>query len=212
MVAALPTNSKNSLNTMNRIEQYNRLQAAIREILICIGEDPDRPGLVGTPDRIARMYGEIYRGYRPEEYPKVTTFENGLDGIHYNSMITDTGKFYSVCEHHMMPFHGRYVFAYIPSPEGKILGLSKIARLIDYHAARLQIQERLVSDIVTDITRILTDGGYPAPEGVALYMEAEHLCKTMRGARKEGLMSCCALEGVFREDGNARREFLNACK
>lgn len=197
---------------MNAEERKSRIEAAVREILTCIGEDPSRPGLVGTPDRIARMYEEIYRGYNPAAYPKIATFENGRDGIQYDSLITDSGKFYSTCEHHLMPFHGRYVFGYIPSQGGLILGLSKIARLIDYHSARLQIQERLVSDIVGDITRILTEGGRPAPLGVALFMEAEHLCKSMRGARKEGLMSCSYLTGVFREDGNARREFLNICK
>lgn len=195
---------------MTKQEKKSRLEAAIKEILICIGENPDRPGLVGTPDRIARMYEEIYRGYDSEQHPKVTTFENGADGIRYDSMITDTGKFYSTCEHHMMPFHGRYVFAYIPNLHGKILGLSKIARLIDYHAAKLQIQERLVSDIVTDIERIL--GQEHPPLGIALYMEAEHLCKSMRGARKEGKMSCTYLTGCFKKNSDARREFLNACK
>lgn len=195
---------------MNEIEKKNRIEAAIREILICIGEDPERGGLVGTPDRIARMYNEIYRGYDPAQHPKVTTFENGADGIHYDSMITDTGKFYSTCEHHMMPFHGRYVFAYIPNPNGRILGLSKIARLIDYHAAKLQIQERLVSDIVTDIDHIL--GPENPPLGIALYMEAEHLCKSMRGARKEGKMSCTYLTGVFKENSDTRKEFINLCK
>lgn len=195
---------------MNEIEKKSRIEAAIREILVCIGEDPERAGLVGTPDRIARMYNEIYRGYDPAQHPKVTTFENGADGIHYDSMITDTGKFYSTCEHHMMPFHGRYVFAYIPNPYGKILGLSKIARLIDYHAAKLQIQERLVSDIVTDIERIL--GPENPPLGIALYMEAEHLCKSMRGARKEGKMSCTYLTGVFKENSDSRKEFINLCR
>ena len=210
MVAALFADAKDSWNTMKAEERKNRIEAAVREILLCIGENPDRPGLVGTPDRVARMYSELYRGYTPESYPKVTTFENGVDGIHYDAMITDEGKFYSVCEHHMMPFFGRYVFAYIPNPYGKILGLSKIARLIDYHSAKLQIQERLVTEIVTDIERIL--GTENPPLGVALFMEGEHLCKTMRGAKKEGKMSCCYLTGVFKTEPTTRREFLNICK
>lgn len=181
------------------------IEDAIRVILYEIGEDPQRAGLLGTPDRIARMYKELFRGYTPEAYPKITTFYNGCDGITYDSMITDSGKFYSMCEHHMMPFFGRYVFAYIPHPKGKILGLSKIGRLIDYHSARLQIQERLVSDIVTDVEQILGTE-YPAL-GIALYMEGEHLCKTMRGPKKEGKMSCAYLTGIFKEDEATRAEF-----
>lgn len=187
-----------------------RIEAAVRELLLAIGESPDRIGLMGTPDRIARMYGEIYRGYDPAQHPKITTFTNGEDGIHYDSMITDKGRYYSMCEHHMMPFFGRYVFAYIPHPQGRILGLSKIGRVVDYHAAKLQVQERLVSEIVTDIGAAL--GTESPPLGIALFMEGEHLCKTMRGARKEGTMSCTYLTGVFKNNSDARREFLNICK
>ena len=191
---------------MRSAESKKLIEDAVRTILYEIGEDPERPGLVGTPDRIARMFQEIYRGYTKEAYPKITTFDNGMDGIVYDSMITDAGDFYSMCEHHAMPFFGRYIFAYIPNPKGKILGLSKIGRLIDYHCARLQIQERLVSDIVTDIERIL--GTEYAPLGIALYMEGEHLCKTMRGPRKKGKMSCAYLTGIFKTDDSARAEFL----
>lgn len=183
------------------------IEKAVRDLLIGIGENPDRPGLIGTPDRVARMYREICRGYDKIQRPKVTTFENGADGILYDTMIIDSGKFYSLCEHHIMPFFGRYIFAYIPNPKGKILGLSKIARLVDYHAARLQIQERLVTDIVTDIEQVL---GFEAPPlGIALYMQGEHLCKTMRGVKKEGEMSCSCLKGIFREDAQVRAEFMS---
>ena len=186
-------------------ENKQIIEDAVRAIMRAIGENPDRPGLIGTPDRIARMYAEIYRGYDKSTYPKITTFENGMDGIVYDAMITDSGKFYSMCEHHAMPFFGKYIFAYIPNPKGKILGLSKIGRLIDWHSARMQIQERLVSDIVTDVERIL--GTENPPLGIALYMEGEHLCKTMRGPRKEGKMSCAYLTGIFREDATVRAEF-----
>lgn len=183
-------------------------ESLIRDLLHYIGEDPDRPGLIGTPDRIIRMWREIFRGYDPAQHPKVTTFDNGLDGLTYDNMVVDTGNFYSMCEHHMMPFFGRYVFAYIPNPKGKILGLSKIGRVVDYHAARLQVQERLVADIVDDITAALgTD--FP-PLGVALMMQGEHLCKTMRGVKKPGLMSACRLDGIFKEDNAARAEFFAA--
>lgn len=189
-----------------------KIENAVREILLAIGENPERPGLIGTPDRVARMYVELFRGYDKSQRPKVTVFENGSDGIVYDNMITDSGIFYSLCEHHIMPFIGRYVFAYIPHPNGQIIGLSKIARLIDWHAARLQIQERLVSDVVTDITNILSNNEKTAPLGVALYMEAEHLCKSMRGVKKPGKMSCCYLTGMFKTDVSARNEFLNATK
>ena len=115
----------------------------IRELLEYIGEDPDRPGLKDTPDRMIRMFGEMFRGYDPAQAPVVTTFPNGLDGIIYDDMVVDTGPFYSVCEHHCRTFFGEYWFAYLPNPKGRILGLSKIGRVVDYCAARLQVQERL---------------------------------------------------------------------
>ena len=183
---------------------------AIRMLLTYIGEDPDRPGLAGTPDRIVRMWEEIYRGYDPEQAPTITTFQNGVDGIIYDNMVVDTGDFYSMCEHHMMPFFGRYWFAYIPNPGGKILGLSKIGRVVDYCAARMQIQERLVSDIVTMLSDAL--GPENPPLGIALVMEGEHLCKTMRGARKKGVMTSSYLTGILRTDTALRAEFMNFVK
>lgn len=184
-----------------------RAEQLIRELLSYIGEDPSRVGLLGTPDRIVRMWKEIFRGYDPSQHPKITTFDNGVDGIAYDNMIVDSGNYYSMCEHHAMPFFGKYVFAYIPNPKGKIIGLSKIGRVVDFHAAKLQIQERLVSDIVDDITAALGEE-YP-PLGVALIMQGEHLCKTMRGARKPGKMSTCRLEGIFKDNPAARNEFLS---
>lgn len=182
----------------------------IRSLLGYIGEDPNRPGLLGTPDRIIRMWREIFRGYDPAQHPKITTFDNGVDGLTYDNMVLDSGNYYSMCEHHMMPFFGKYVFAYIPNPKGKILGLSKIGRVVDYHSARLQVQERLVADIVEDITMAL-GSEYP-PMGVALIMQGEHLCKTMRGVKKPGLMSASRLEGVFRENECVRSEFLSLAR
>lgn len=182
----------------------------IRDLLNYIGEDPNRPGLIGTPDRIIRMWREIFRGYDPNQHPKITTFDNGEDGLTYDNMVVDTGTFYSMCEHHMMPFFGSYVFAYIPNPKGKILGLSKIGRVVDYHSARLQVQERLVADIVEDITLAL--GTENPPLGVALIMQGEHLCKTMRGVKKPGLMSACRLDGLFRENSSVRAEFMRTAE
>lgn len=183
----------------------------IVRILQHIGEDPNRIGLQGTPDRVVRMYEEIFRGYNPEKCPKVAVFPNGQDGVQYDQMITDTGIFYSHCEHHMVPFFGTYHFAYIPHPDGNIIGLSKVARIVDYYAARLQIQERLVNDIVEHIWEILSTGTEP-PLGMALVMKGEHLCKSMRGVKKKGEMTTTKLKGVFLEDNAVRQEFFNTIK
>lgn len=179
---------------------------SIETVMRYIGEDPEREGLKGTPDRIVRMFDEIYRGYDPAKAPKITTFPNGQDGIVYDNMVVDEGDYYSCCEHHMMPFFGHYWFAYIPNPKGRILGISKIGRVVDYCAARMQVQERLVSDVVDMITSAL--GEENPPLGIALVMKGEHLCKTMRGAKKKGLMTTSRLTGIFRE-GAARNEFMS---
>lgn len=183
-----------------------RIFEAITELLRGVGEDTTREGLVDTPQRIAHMFKEIFRGYDPKQLPKITIFKNGQDGILYDEMILDTGEFYSMCEHHMMPFFGKYWFAYIPNPTGGIIGLSKIARVVDYFSARLQIQERLCRDIIQYIELAI---GEPAPLGMGLVMEGEHLCKTMRGAKKRGKMKTSYLTGAFRTDERVRAEFFN---
>lgn len=192
---------------IERTVTKEQAEDAIRLLMRYIGEDPSRPGLVGTPDRIVRMWDEIYRGYDPDRVPKITTFDNGMDGIVYDNMVVDTGDFYSMCEHHQMPFFGRYWFAYIPNPKGRILGISKIGRVVDYCAARMQIQERLVSDVVAMLSDAL--GGDNPPLGIALVMEGEHLCKTMRGAKKKGTMTSSYLTGVFKTEAALRAEFMN---
>jgi GTP cyclohydrolase I len=122
-------------------------------------------------------------------------------------MITDTGDFYSNCEHHGVPFFGKYYFAYIPHPEGKILGLSKVARVVDYFSAKLQIQERLVHEVSEYLWKTLSKDSQP-PIGMAFVMEAEHLCKTMRGVKKKGKMRTTELRGAIKEDASARAEFM----
>lgn len=183
----------------------------IKQYLEEIGENPERPGLQDTPKRVVKMWNEIFRGYNPEERPKVSVFKNGSDGLTYDQMVIDTGDFYSHCEHHMVPFFGQYWFGYIPDPEGNIIGLSKVARLVDYHAARLQVQERLVHDIVEDIWSELSKGAV-RPIGMGLVMEGEHLCKTMRGARKKGKMVTTKLKGAFFDNKSVRDEFLQKTK
>ncbi len=183
----------------------DKIRNAIRVILTEIGDNPYREGLKDTPKRVANMFSELFRGYS-EQKPKVTTFSNGADGITYNQMILDEGDFYSQCEHHMVPFFGKYFFAYIPHPKGRILGLSKVARIVDFHSAKLQIQERLVQDIVNELWEALSDGKYK-PVGMALVMKGEHLCKTMRGAKKKGKMVTAELRGKFNDDSKTRDEF-----
>ena len=187
-------------------EHETTVEENITRILEYIGEDPTREGLVGTPDRIIRMWGEIFRGYDKGQKPKVTTFDNGKDGITYDNMVVDEGDFYSMCEHHMMPFFGKYWFAYIPNPKGRILGISKIGRVVDYCAARMQIQERLVHNIVDMLAKALGDENPPL--GMALVMRGEHLCKTMRGVKKKGKMMSSYLVGAFKEDAQVRNEFM----
>ena len=176
------------------------IERAVRTLLTAIGENPDREGLVGTPDRIARMYKEIFRGYDESQKPRITTFSNDMGS---DDIVFDSGDYYSMCEHHMMPFFGKYYFAYIPRKDGRILGISKVARVVGYCAARLQLQERLARDIVNMLTEAL-DGKV---EGMAIVLRGTHLCKTMRGVRNDGKMTVSHLSGVFREDANARAEF-----
>ena len=176
------------------------IECAIKTILAYIGENPEREGLKGTPDRIIRMWKEIFRGYDPNQKPKITTFSNDM---HSTDMVFDTGDYYSMCEHHMMPFFGKYYFAYIPKENGRILGISKVARVVGYCAARLQLQERLARDVV----EMLTDALGGEVEGMAIVMRGTHLCKSMRGVKNQGMMTVAHLSGVFKDDEMARREF-----
>ena len=176
------------------------IKSAIKTILEYIGENPEREGLLDTPDRIIRMWREIFRGYNAAQRPKITTFANDM---HSTDIVFDTGEYYSMCEHHMMPFFGKYYFAYIPKTDGRILGISKIARVVQYCAARLQLQERLAREIVTMLSEALNNN----VKGMAIVMRGTHLCKTMRGVKSNGQMSVAHLSGVFQENSDARREF-----
>lgn len=176
------------------------------DLLEYIGEDPQREGLQGTPERMLKMFKEIFRGYDPARKPTITTFNNGRDGIIYDDMIIDRGDFYSLCEHHCRTIFGEYVFAYIPAKDGKILGLSKIGRVVDYCSSRLQIQERLARDIVNMLLEAL--GEEHPPQGIALVLKGRHMCKESRGARKQGYMISSCLLGDFRDDPATRAEFM----
>lgn len=177
------------------------IATAIKTILRYIGEDPEREGLKETPDRIIRMFKEIFRGYKEDQKPKITTFKN--DGYH-TGIVFDCGNYYSMCEHHILPFFGKYYFAYIPSNTGRILGISKVSRVVGYCSARLQLQERLASDIINMLNEALNGDCL----GMAILMKGEHLCKTMRGVKNKGNMCVSYYTGVFK-DPQYQRDFLN---
>ena len=160
----------------NKVDQ-ERIAAAVREILIAVGEDPDREGLLETPDRVARAYEEIFAGLHrdPAEVLGVT-----FDISHEELVLVRDIDLYSTCEHHLVPFHGVAHIGYIPSKNGKVTGLSKLARLVEIYARRPQVQERLTSQIADALVEHLD------PQGVIVVVEAEHLCMTMRGVRKRG--------------------------
>jgi GTP cyclohydrolase IA len=173
-----------------------RIQKAVHEILLAIGEDPIRDGLRDTPDRVARMYEEILGG--GTEDPGVhleTTFEESYNEV----VVLKEIPFYSMCEHHMMPFYGKAHVAYLPN--GRIVGLSKLARLVEGYARRLQVQERLTVQIADTLMSKL------GARGVAVLLEASHSCMTMRGVKKPGsVMVTSAIRGHFVEDHAARDE------
>lgn len=185
---------------MKRYISREEAEKAIKTLLSYIGENPEREGLKETPDRIIRMWDEIFRGYDPTKKPKITTFGNEDNST---DMVFDSGDYYSMCEHHVLPFFGKYYFAYIPSPDGRILGISKIARVIGYCAARLQLQERLAIDIIKMLDAALNGKAL----GFAIVMRGQHLCKTMRGVRNKGKMTVSHFTGVFKDDPDKRNEF-----
>lgn len=180
-----------------------RIQNAVREILIAVGEDPDREGLVETPKRVANMYEEIFAGLTEDPKQHIKLFnEQSNDEM----VIVKDIPFYSMCEHHLLPFFGKAHIGYIPS-DNKIIGLSKLARIVDNFAKKPQVQERLTSDIADFLNDNLQ------PKGVAVIMEAEHMCMTMRGARAAGSKTqTSALRGIMRTDAKTRAEILSLLK
>jgi GTP cyclohydrolase IA len=175
-----------------------RIQRAMREIIEAVGEDPEREGLRDTPERVARTYSELFEGLRidPKELLSV-----GFEVGHDEMVILKDIPFYSVCEHHFMPFHGVAAIGYIP--DGRIVGLSKLARLVDAYAHRPQVQEQLTGQIADTLMDALR------PDGVAVVIEAEHLCMTARGVKKPGSrMVTSATRGTFRKSEVTRAEFL----
>jgi len=177
-----------------------RLENAVREILIAIGEDPDRDGLQATPARVARAYAEQFAGLGQTPEDVLTTV---FDVDHDEMVLVRDIEVYSTCEHHLVPFHGVAHVGYIPNEKGQVTGLSKLARLVDVYARRPQVQERMTSQIADALMNVLE------PRGVIVVIECEHLCMTMRGVRKPGAKTITsAVRGSFRDSDKTRGEAM----
>jgi len=193
-------NDYGSISDPDESEKLENIESAVRLILSNVNEDPDRQGLIGTPNRIARMYSEILGGYSVD----LGKLVNGaLFDVTYDEMIVVKDiEFYSMCEHHMLPFFGKAHVAYIPS--NKVIGLSKIPRIVEMFSRRLQVQERMTRQIADTIDEILN------PQGVAVIVEGSHMCSMMRGVKKqEASMITSAMLGSFKTNEKTRNEFLS---
>jgi len=180
-------------------EFKNLVAGAISTILEAVGEDPSRSGIADTPSRVARMYDELLSGYKTDP---VELLNNALFDVEYDEMVVVKDiDFYSMCEHHMLPFYGHASVGYIP--EDKVIGLSKIPRIVDMFARRLQVQERMTQQIATFLDDLIK------PRGVAVVVEASHLCAAMRGVKKQRTrMLTSAMLGAFRDNPSTRAEFM----
>ena len=180
---------------------HARAAAAVRELLLAVGEDPDRPGLQATPDRVARAYAETFAGLWQDPAEVLSTT---FDEDHDEMVLVKDIPMYSTCEHHLVPFHGVAHVAYIPGEDGRVTGLSKLARLVEVYARRPQVQERMTSQIADALADVLK------PRGVLVVIEAEHLCMAMRGIRKPGSSTVTsAVRGIFRENAATRSEAMS---
>lgn len=194
-------NSPTALVNGSMVFDQNRAEAAVRELLYAIGEDPERQGLLDTPARVARAYQEMFAGLyvNPDDVLN-TTFDEQHDEL----VLVKDIPMYSTCEHHLVAFHGVAHVGYIPGVDGRVTGLSKLARVVDLYAKRPQVQERLTGQVADAIMRKLD------PRGVIVVMEAEHLCMAMRGIRKPGATTTTsAVRGQFKTDNASRSEALD---
>jgi GTP cyclohydrolase I len=178
---------------------FEAIRKAVLDVIKAVGEDPDREGLINTPDRVSRMYAELLSGYSADP---AKIINGALFNVDYDEMVLVRDiEFYSLCEHHMLPFLGRAHVAYLP--KGRVIGLSKIPRIVDMYARRLQVQERMTRQIADLIQQTLQ------PNGVAVVVEAVHLCSMMRGVKKhDARMTTSAMHGAFRANLATRQEFL----
>ena len=178
-----------------------KIVAAAHSIIEAVGEDPKREGLQGTPRRIAQMYTELLAGMNKDAK---TELDVGFEAGHREMVILREIPFYSLCEHHLLPFYGQAHVGYIPNKEGRVVGISKLARVVDIFAKRMQLQERMTTQIADAVLDALQ------PDGVAVVLEAEHLCMTMRGIQKPGSkVITSATRGLFRSRAATRAEFLS---
>jgi GTP cyclohydrolase I len=180
---------------------HARAAAAVRELLLAVGEDPDRPGLQETPARVARAYAETFAGLSQDPHEVLaTTFDENHDEM----VLVKDIPMYSTCEHHLVPFHGQAHVGYIPNDDGRVTGLSKLARLVEVYARRPQVQERMTRQIADALNDALK------PRGVIVVIEAEHLCMAMRGIRKPGSTTVTsAVRGMFRDYPATRSEAMS---
>jgi len=180
-------------------EPVSLIDCAVHDILVTIGEDPTRQGLQKTPERVRRMYDELTAGYRTDP---VKLINGALFDVEYDEMVlVKEIEFYSLCEHHMLPFFGKAYVAYIPN--GKVIGLSKIPRIVEMFARRLQVQERMTTEIAHFIDQVLQ------PRGVAVFVEGSHMCSMMRGVKKpDATMTTNVFLGAYKDDKDLRAEFL----
>ena len=186
---------------MERAVDLKRIADAVREILIAIGEDPDREGLRRTPTRVAQAYAELFAGLRVDPAEVLTTT---FEANHEELVLVRDIKVFSLCEHHLLPFHGAAHLGYIPGGDGRITGLSKLARLVDVFARRPQVQERLTAQIADLLMSQLQ------PRGVIAVLECEHMCMAMRGIQKAGSRTVTsAVRGIFKEDAKSRAEAMS---
>jgi GTP cyclohydrolase I len=195
-----PTGEDNAATVGESPVDLARIEKAVTEILLAVGEDPERDGLVSTPARVARMYAEIFGGLHEDPCSHLTTI---FEANHDEMIVIREIPMFSICEHHLVPFFGKAHVAYIPSDDGTITGLSKLARVVDGYARRPQVQERLTVQIAEAVEDALQ------PKGVMVVIEAEHLCMSMRGIRKPGATTVTsAVRGLFRRSQATRDEAM----
>ena len=186
---------------LDKFVDLDRIARAVREILISIGEDPDRDGLVHTPMRVARAYAELFAGLRVDAEQVLTT---SFEADHDEMVLVRDIEVTSCCEHHLLPFHGRAHVGYIPGAEGRITGLSKLARLVEVFARRPQVQERLTSQVADTLMKALD------ARGVIVVLDCEHMCMAMRGIQKPGARTITsAVRGQFQSDAKSRAEAMS---
>jgi GTP cyclohydrolase IA len=200
-MSEVPAEPEDQLLERPRGVDEARAAAAVRELLLAVGEDPDRPGLQDTPGRVARAYAETFAGLWQDPLDVLATT---FDEDHDEMVLVKDIPMYSTCEHHLVPFHGVAHVGYIPGADGRVTGLSKLARLVEVYARRPQVQERMTSQIADAL-----DAGLK-PRGVLVVIEAEHLCMAMRGSRKPGSTTVTsAVRGIFRDNAPTRSEAMS---